>query len=215
MNLSNNVILITGGTSGIGLELVRQFYGFGNKIIIASSHPDKLEQVKKAFPAIEICVCDLRDASSVRSLIAKCLLQYPDINVLINNAGIQYNYLLTEVLDGYEKIEDEIRVNLISPVQLTYGLLPILLNKAESAIINISSALAFVPKMSAPVYCATKSALHVQTQVMRYQLEHARVKVFEIIPPLVETPMTQGRGKGKITSKQLVDEFLRNFKNNK
>lgn len=215
MNLSNNTILITGGTSGIGLELVRQFYGYNNKIIVVSGNQSNLDRVRTEFPEIEICFCDLADALSVQRLIEKCLLQYSDINVLINNAAVQYSYEWTAEPDGYKKIEAEIRINFISPAQLIYGLMPILISKSSSAIVNVSSALAFVPKKTAPVYCATKAAVHIQTKALRYQLENSPVKVFEIIPSLVETPMTHGRGTGKISPKQLVDEFLRNFKKDK
>lgn len=100
-------------------------------------------------------------------------------------------------------------------MQLIYGLLPLLTTKLNAAIVNISSGLAFAPKKTAPIYCATKSAIHNATKALRYQLETATVKVFEIIPPLVDTPMTEERGKGKILPKQLVDEFIKNFSNDK
>ncbi len=215
MYTRNNVILITGGTSGIGYELVRQFYELENKIIVTSSNHDRLVQLENQFPKIKTTVCDLSNPLAVRNLIDKCLFEHHDINVVINNAGIQYNYAWKEEADGYNKIETEIRVNFISPMQIIYGLLPLLTVKQDSAIVNISSALAFAPKKSAPVYCATKSAIRNGTKALRYQLENTTVKVFEIIPPLVDTAMTQGRGKGKISPKQLVDEFLKNFKNSK
>jgi len=134
---------------------------------------------------------------------------------VINNAGISNNYTWTDEKDGYNKIANEICVNFTSPMQIIYGLLPILTTKNNSAIVNVSSGLAFAPKKSAPIYCATKSAIHNGTKALRYQIENTTVKVFEIIPPLVDTAMTEGRGKGKITPKQLVDEFIRNFKNDK
>lgn len=212
MKLNKNVILITGGTSGIGLEMVRQFYELDNKLIVTSSNQDNLDKLKIKFPNISILTCDLSDSQSVRKLIDKCLTEYSDINIVINNAGVQKNYIWIEEKDGYEKIEHEIRVNFTSPMQIIYGLLPILTNKKSSAIVNVSSGLAFAPKKSAPIYCATKSAIHNGTKALRYQLEATTVKVFEIIPPLVDTAMTKGRGKGKISPKQLVDEFIRNFK---
>lgn len=211
MKLSNNTILITGGTSGIGLEIVRQFYELNNKLIVTSSNQENLEKIKTQCPNIDIIVCDLRDYSSVRNLITECLNNHKDINILINNAGVQHNYTWTEEKDGYNKIENEIRINLTSPMQIIYGLLPILTIKPASAIVNISSGLAFAPKKSAPIYCATKSAIHNGTKALRYQLENSKVKVFEIIPPLVDTAMTKGRGKGKISPRKLVDEFIGNF----
>jgi uncharacterized oxidoreductase len=157
----------------------------------------------------------LGDSLSVQNLIEKCLTEHMEINIVINNAGIQNNYTWSLENDGQNKIENEIRINLISPMQITYGLLPLLTSKQTSAIINVSSALAFAPKKSAPIYCATKSAIHNGTKALRYQLESTSVKVFEIIPPLVETAITEGRGKGKILPKQLVDEFIFDLKNDK
>jgi uncharacterized oxidoreductase len=215
MQTNKNVILITGGTSGIGLELVRQFYELDNKIIVTSSNQDNLGKLKIQFPKIETLVCNLGDNLSVRNLIDKCFVEYSDINIVINNAGIQNNYTWTEEKNGYNKIENEIQINFTSPMQIIYGLLPLLTTKQSSAIVNVSSGLAFAPKKSAPIYCATKSAIHNGTKSLRYQLETTTVKVFEIIPPLVATAMTEGRGKGKISSKQLVDEFIGNFKNDK
>lgn len=215
MQTNNNVILLTGGTSGIGLEMVRQFYELDNKLIVTSSNQENLGKLKIQFPKIETVVCDLGDNLSVRKLIDKCLSEHNDINIVINNAGIQNNYIWTEEKDGFYKIENEIRVNFTSPMQIIYGLLPLLTTKQNSAVINVSSGLAFTPKKSAPIYCATKSAIHNGTKALRYQLENSTVKVFEIIPPLVDTAMTEGRGKGKITPKQLVDEFLNNFKKDK
>jgi len=213
MQTSHHTILITGGTSGIGLELVRQFYRLGNHILVASSNAKKLEQLKSEFPKIEIMSCDLSDRFSVRKLIDHCLTSYREIDMVINNAGIQNNYTWVDEKEGYKKIEDEIQINFTSPMQIIYGLLPLLIEKPNSAIVNVSSGLAFVPKKSAPIYCATKSAIHNATKALRYQLETTSVKVFEIIPPLVDTAMTKGRGKGKISPKQLVDEFIRNLEN--
>jgi short-subunit dehydrogenase involved in D-alanine esterification of teichoic acids len=211
MQITNNVILLTGGTSGIGLEMVRQFYERDNKLIVASRNGANLAQLKVQFPKIETLVCNLGDSASVQKLIDDILTNHKDVNIVINNAGIQNNYTWTEEKDGYNKIEHEIRVNLTSPMQIIYGLLPLLITRPISAIVNISSALAFAPKKSAPIYCATKAAIHNGTKALRYQLESTSVKVFEIIPSLVDTPMTEGRGKGKITPKQLVDEFLSHF----
>lgn len=215
MRIVENTILITGGTSGIGREMVSQFYGLNNKLIVASSNLENLLNLQKEFSKIEIILCDLSDHNSVKNLISTCLEKFQDINVLINNAGIQYNYLWTENRHYYDRIERETIINFTSPMQITYGLLPVLIDKKESAIINISSALAYAPKKSAIIYCATKSAIHNATKALRYQLENTTVKVFEIIPPLVDTNMTKGNGKGKMSPKRLVDSFMINFKKNK
>jgi uncharacterized oxidoreductase len=214
MQLNNNTILITGGTSGIGLELVKRFYELGNQIIVTSSNQINLDNLKNQFPKISTIQCDLGDTESVQKLIQN-RLQNHEINIIINNAGIQNNYNWFEEKDGFAKIQNEITINYTSPMLLIYGLLPILNSQPSSAIINISSGLAFAPKTSAPIYCGIKSAIHNSTKAIRYQLENTNIKVFEIIPPLVDTAMTKGRGSGKITPKQLVDEFMTNLKNDK
>lgn len=141
----------------------------------------------------------------------KLVNRYPNVNILINNAGIQYNYEFTNPEITPELIEAELRTNLIAPLQLIKLMLPHLLNKPEAAIINVSSGLGLVPKESAPVYCGSKAGIHIATKALRWQLETTSIKVFEIIAPLVDTPMTQGRGKGKISPDALVNEFWHDF----
>ena len=111
MQLNKNVILITGGTSGIGLELVRQLYEFDNKLIVSSSNQDNLDKLKIKFPNISTLTCDLGDSLSVRKLIDTCIAEYNNINIVINNAGIQNNYIWTNEKEGYRKIENEIHIN--------------------------------------------------------------------------------------------------------
>lgn len=140
---------------------------------------------------------------------------HSDLNILINNAAVQFNYSFIEEKELADKIEYEISTNFTAPVKLTGFLLPLLLKNKNSAVINVSSGLFISPKKSASVYCATKSAMHSFTKTLRYQLEETGIKVFEIIPALIDTPMTEGRGKSKITPEKLVDEFMRNFKSDK
>ncbi len=214
MELNKHVILITGGTSGIGLELVKRFYKLDNQLIVVSSNGKKLEELQQKFPGIITKICHLGKREEVQHLVEDCLQHHPDIDMLVNNAGVQYNYDFKTEKKAQEKIEQEIEINLISPLLLTYGLLPLLLNKSTAALINVSSALALTPKKSAPVYCATKAGIHIGTKALRYQLENTSVKVFEIIPPLVDTPMTFGREAAKISPQKLVKEFIEDFKDN-
>lgn len=208
MHPENHVILLTGGTSGIGRALLRRFLQLGNSLIATSSKEENLAALKQEFPQVATIHCDLGDPQSVQALIQTCLEKHRDISMVINNAGIQYNYSWLQEPQAYSKMEEEIRVNLTSPLQISYGLLPLLKEKKEAAIINVSSVLALVPKQSAPVYCGTKAGLHIATKALRYQLENTSIKVFEILPPLVDTPMTAGRGQGKISPDDLVDEFM-------
>ena len=215
MKVTGNTILITGGSSGIGLALAKRFLKLGNKVIITGRNEEKLKQIKEELPGIHCFVGDLTHKSSLDELVLLMEQEYPDLNILINNAGIQYNYSFVDEPDLSYKIDYEISTNITAPIKLTGFLLPILLKNQNSAIVNVSSVLFISPKASASVYCASKSAIHSFTKTLRYQLETTDTKVFEIIPSLIDTPMTEGRGKSKISAEQLTDEFFRNFKKNK
>ncbi len=207
MKTTENIVLITGGTSGIGLALAKRFLDLGNEVIVTGTNATKAAEVQSQLPSMQIELADMCDRSALDRLVAK----YPHVNILINNVGIQYNFDFADPSISFDRIETELDINLVSHLYLTKQYLPQLLTKSTAAIINISSGLAIVPKQSAPIYCASKAALHSFTRALRWQLEDTTVKVFEIIPPIVDTPMTAGRGKGKISPEALVTEFLTNF----
>ena len=214
MKINNNVILITGGSSGIGLALMQVFLKEGNRVIITGRNLEKLNALKSSNPNLDIFCGDLSDENVIEDLAKFIKEKYSDLNIVINNAAIQLNYYFDKEQEVEDKIKYEIATNLSAPILLNAKLIPILKNKPESAIVNISSGLFLAPKESASVYCATKSALHSYTKTLRFQLESLGIKVFEIIPALIETPMTEGRGKNKMSPEDLVDEFIRNFKKN-
>lgn len=212
MHTSNHVVLITGGASGIGLALAKKFVAENNKVIITGRNFEKLLAVKQTYPTIDIELADVNNEQDVSRLVEK----YKEVvTILINNAGIQYNYEFCAELDGQHFIKHELDTNVYAPIKLTHLFGAHLLAKETAAIINISSGLGLVPKKSAPVYCSTKAAIHIFTKALRYQLASTSVKVFEIIPPLVDTDMTKGRGSGKISPEQLADEFWSAFKKDK
>lgn len=215
MIATGNTILITGGSSGIGLALAKRFLMLKNKVIITGRNLTKLEQIKAEFPEIVIFKGDLTVKNSLDELVMLIEQHHSGINILINNAAVQYNYNFIDEQDLTYKIDYEILANITAPVKLTGLLLPLLLKHKNSAVINVSSGLFISPKKSASVYCATKSAIHSFSKTLRYQLEETSTKVFEIIPALINTPMTEGRGKSKITPEQLVDEFIQNFRADK
>ncbi|MFF2483922.1 SDR family oxidoreductase [Paenibacillus sp. NPDC058071] len=214
MNTSGHTVLITGGASGIGLALTEQFIRNGNKVIVAGRNESKLSELKARYPDVQVILCDI-SRDSDRSRLVKWLNdEHSDLSVLVNNAGIQYNYAFTgeNIQEAERKIKEETDINLITPIMLIAQLLPLLSRHPQAAIVNISSALGIVPKKSAPVYCATKAGLHLFTKALRYQLESTPIQVFEVIPPLVDTDMTKGRGRGKISAEQLAAEFWRAYR---
>jgi len=211
MKLSNNIVFITGGASGIGLSLAKAFITHNNKVIICGRNLDKLDQAKKKVPSIHVIRCDVTNRDDIRKTIEFFTSQGLDPNILVNNAGIQHRYDLLHEINADDKIREEIEINFTSVASLTYRLLPILMKSPQAAIINISSFLGIVPKGSAPVYCATKAALHVFSKALRYQCEKSSIKVFEVLTPLVETDMTKGRedDAGKISPDKLASSVLR------
>jgi uncharacterized oxidoreductase len=211
---SGHTVLITGGASGIGLALTKQFIRHGNKVIIVGRNVGKLNEVKANDPKITVIGCDINHEDDTGRLVKELYQNYPDLSVLVNNAGIQYNYSFADSPDAHKlsKIREEIDINLTAPIRLTMELLPLLSRHEESAVVNVSSGLGLTPKKSAPVYCATKAGLHVFTKALRYQLEPTGVKVFEIIPPLVDTAMTRGRGRRKLSAESLAGEFWRAYR---
>lgn len=193
MNLSCNTILITGGTSGIGLELARQFLAAGNTVLVTGRSEARLAEARKAFPALHTFICDQRDPASIASACAAIARTFPSLNVLINNAGIGLKLNLNETDRPLPDLENEIRTNLIGPIQLINQLLPVLKRQQSATIVNVTSGLAFVPLALKPIYSATKAAMHSYTQSLRAQLRHSSVKVVELAPPAIDTAFNKGQ----------------------
>lgn len=203
MNLSENTILITGGASGIGLRFAERFLSEGNEVIICGRREDILLGVKDRYPKIHTRVCDLAEETERVELFEWATENFPALNVLMNNAGIQRRVTLHESED-WQETRSEIAINFNAPVHLSRLFIPHLLKQTNPAILNVTSGLSFTPLPSVPVYCATKAALHSFTISMRYQLERTPVEVIEIIPPAVDTDLG---GVGLHTFGVNADEF--------
>jgi len=209
MHTTGNTILITGATSGIGLAFAKEFILLGNTVIICGRRAERLAQLKETYPHIITKVCDMADAAQRTELADWVMQNYPDVNMLINNAGIQLAMDLTHPVN-LEQLYAEVDTNFIAPVHLTSLLVPHLSAQQQSAIINITSGLAFVPIAFMPVYCATKAALHSLTLSLRHQLKDTHIKVFEIAPPSVDTELGHQRRADKNQSHggMPVTEFI-------
>jgi uncharacterized oxidoreductase len=187
MNLTGNTILITGGGSGIGRALAEQFHQLGNQVIIAGRRQHTLDAVAAANPGIRTIALDTADHASIASAVRKLTADYPNLNVLLNNAGI----MRPEDLKRGDPTTAEaiVATNLLGPIRLTAALMPHLLAQPAAAILNVSSGLGFVPMALTPTYSATKAAIHSYTQSLRYQLQDTAIEVLEIIPPWVATEL--------------------------
>ncbi|NQU56819.1 MAG: SDR family NAD(P)-dependent oxidoreductase [Rhodospirillales bacterium] len=205
MELKNKTILITGGTSGIGLELVRLLWERGNEMIVIGRSQHKLDDLKDQFVGINSYQCDLSQRQQIEEVMDAVIARHPDISVLINNAAVQFTPTFISEDFDHDSIGYEITTNLTAPLWMTSLLLAsALLQQSQALIVNVSSGLAFFPKKESAVYCATKAALHSISQSLRYQLAETQVGVTEVILPLVDTPMTQGRGSRKMTAEQVA-----------
>ncbi|AOT10239.1 SDR family oxidoreductase [Pseudoalteromonas luteoviolacea] len=212
MNLVNKVIVITGGTSGIGRQIVDQLHA-QNTIIVIARNSKRLEQLKKRYKNVICFSADLSDPECYKPLSEQIKAQYPRIDVLINNAAVQNEPLFTDPNFEYEQIAREINVNFTAVCSLSFLLLPALnASDSQSVILNINSGLSFVAKKSACVYCASKAALNLFSQSLSYQLEHTNIKVLQAFIPLVDTPMTQGRGDNKISAECAAKSILKGLK---
>ena len=192
MKTRDNVILITGGGSGIGRGLAEAFHALGNQVLIAGRRQQALDATTQANPGMVSYVVDLQDPSALREFAARLTRDFPALNVLINNSGIMRAEQLLAQTDGLADMEATITTNLLGPIRLTAALLPLLQQQPRSAIMNVTSGLAFVPLAATPTYCATKAALHSYSQSLRYQLKGTTTEVLELIPPYVATDLMNG-----------------------
>ncbi|MGA7628038.1 SDR family oxidoreductase [Methanoregula sp.] len=202
MRLDGNTVLITGGATGIGLALAKAFIQGGSEVIVCARTENHLKEAKKILPSLHTRKANVANETERQVLYEWAVAKFPKINVLVNNAGIQRMIDFrkgTEDLFKYrvEDGEDEIEINLRALVYMTALFTPHLSHQKEAAIINVSSGLAFMPMAPLPVYCATKAAVHSFSITLRQQLEGTSVRVFEMIPPMVDTNLDKGARKAR------------------
>lgn len=187
MKMTNNTILITGGTSGIGYELARKLCDT-NTVIITGRNQEKLEKVKAELKNVEIYQSNVSDPKEIVKLYDYISKTFPNLNMLMNNAGVSKKIDLhtdTDLLD----LTLEVETNLNGLMRMCVQFLPLLKQQKMAAIVNTSSILSMVPIAKSPVYCATKAAVHSFTQSLRIQLKDTNIKVFELAPPATVTPI--------------------------
>ena len=206
MKLTGNTVLITGGASGIGFALARQMADRGNRVVICGRSEESLERAKAQAPALLTCVCDVADPASRRALLAWLKTAHPGLNVVINNAGVQYRRSFTDAT-ALQNLDQEVSINFTAPIHLIGEVLPLLMQQPQAVIVNVSSGLAFSPMADVPVYCATKAAIHSFTLSLRHQLRATGVRVVELAPPIVDTGLGSGaRSEGTARQQMMSPE---------
>jgi len=212
MKTTNNTILITGGSAGIGFEMARLFSENGNQVIITGRNPERMAGAIARLKNTSAIVSDVNDAEDVEKLIARLNKDFPTLNVLINNAGTANYYDMTVPdINAFGKASEEILTNYLSIIRLNERLLPLLTQQPEAAIVNVSSIVAFAARAnSLPTYGASKAALHSYTNSLRIMMEGTPVKVFELMPPLVDTEFSAaiGGAANGIPPQQVADDLL-------
>lgn len=190
MNLKNRTILITGGTAGIGLSFALKFIELGNTVIVTGRRQAVLDAVKAKHPMLHTIQSDVAEPAQIVSLVARIKKEFPNLDVLMNNAGISRYKNLSKCDSDLPGLMTEMNINVGGVIRMTSAFIEIL-KANKGTLINVSSALAFVPVPGIPIYCATKAAIHSYTQSLRFQLEGTGVEVIELMPPAVTTEMTE------------------------
>ena len=213
MKMKDNTVLITGGATGIGFALAESFTKLGNRVIICGRRVDRLEEAKKRLPSLTVGRYDVSKEQDRNEMYAWIETNFKEINVLINNAGIQRRVDFTKGMDDLLKSEDEIDINLKAQVHLSALFVPMLSKQKEAAIVNMSSGLGFVPLTMFPIYSATKAAIHSFTISLRHQLRGTSIKVFEVIPPTVHDTELKGkpieRAEWTVSSSEVADAVVK------
>lgn len=207
MKLTGRTILITGGSAGIGLAFALRFLELGNQVIVTGRRESALYELKAKYPKLHTIQSDVADPAQVALLARRVEAGYPKLDVLMNNAGIMLHKNLKVPAADLDELMSEVNINVGGVIRTTSAFIDIL-TANKGTVINVSSALAFVPLPSAPIYCATKAAVHSYTQSLRFQLEETGVEVVDLMPPAVKTDMnaeiTEGDGVTLMTTDELI-----------
>ncbi|MEH6346018.1 MAG: SDR family NAD(P)-dependent oxidoreductase [Bermanella sp.] len=199
--MKNKTILITGASRGIGLALAKQL-SVNNTVLAVARDKARLDALAKSHGVIALPT-DLSERCQVEALIVNVATHWPELSVLFNNAAIQQPLDFLQEWQPH-KLDTELTINLHSPIRLCHGFIPLLAAQKESWIINTTSVLAVSPKQSTPVYNASKAALRLFTQALRYQLHHTCIKVCEVIPPVTNTALSNASAKQNSPSPEWV-----------
>jgi len=209
MDLTGNTIFITGGGSGIGRGLAEALHGLGNQVIVSGRRKGHLEATTKANPGMQSVELNVEDPASIASVTTRLIADFPNLNVLINNAGVMQTDDAAGVIDD-AVLKSTIATNLLGPIRLTSALIEHLKKQAKAAVIYNTSVLGYVPLALAAVYSSTKAALHTYTLSQRYKLRGTSVSVLEIVPPWVQTDLMNSNEEPRaMPLREFIDETIK------
>ena len=207
MNSTGNTVLITGGSSGIGLALAKRLIASGNEVVVCGRDRGRLDAAQAELPGLMAIQADVADPASRVALVAQVQSRFPNLNVLVNNAGLLHVCDMTAPLH-VGQLADEIAVNLMAPVHLISVLLPAMRRHPSCTVANVSSGYVFLPSARTPLYSATKTALHVYTRGLRYQFAGSGIQVTEVMPPATDTAMASHYTGAKMAPEQVARHIV-------
>jgi uncharacterized oxidoreductase len=219
MEMSGNTVLITGGATGIGYAMAELFLAAGNDVIICGRREERLIAAQRVHPELHVRISNVAKEGDRRKLAEWVTTTFGKLNILVNNAGVQRDIDFTKGIAEYLAGENEIAINLEAPVILSGLFIPLLTGKKGAAIINVSSGLGFVPAARMPVYSATKAGIHAFSLALRHQLAKTGIKVFEVVPPAVDTELNaegraqRGNFKADLKPAEYVASVMKAFEN--
>ncbi|MBI2387658.1 MAG: SDR family NAD(P)-dependent oxidoreductase [Elusimicrobia bacterium] len=208
MKLTGRTVLVTGGSAGIGRAFALKFVELGNEVIVTGRRRAALDELKAKHPKLHVIQSDAADPAQIAALASRVKEEFPKLDVLMNNAGVLLYKNLRAPAADLAGLTSEMDINVGGVIRTTSAFIG-LLTANKGAVINVSSGLAFVPLPAAPIYSATKAAIHSYTQSLRFQLEEAGVEVVEIMPPGVRTDMTAAMADGEGVSLMTTDELVK------
>ncbi|QLE58178.1 SDR family oxidoreductase [Nostoc sp. TCL26-01] len=214
MKINDNTVLITGGSSGIGLAIAQALLNLNNRVIICGRNQQKLAQASQAYPQLHTFLCDVTKPDQVSEMFTAIKSQFGNLNLLVNNAGIIKFYDFLHDEDAVISGEEEIATNLVGTLRVTKAALPLLLNSPESAIVNLSSIVALVPSATTAIYSATKAAVHSFSCSLRQQLQPNNIKVFEVMPPFVDTEAIKQINTDKVSPAEVAEALIKGLRTN-
>ena len=188
--LSDNTILITGGSSGIGRALAEAFHDLGNQVIVTGRRQPLLDEMMAKRPGLTGITADVTDTASLARAAEEIHSRFPGLNMLIANAGISASEDMTSGDWNASAAEALVQTNIMGVIRSVAAFLPVIREQPGATIMATSSNLAFIPRADFPTYCATKAFLHSWLQSLRHQLRHVPVEVLELSPPYVQTALT-------------------------
>ncbi|MBL0745346.1 SDR family oxidoreductase [Chryseolinea lacunae] len=213
MKTTQNTVLITGGSAGIGFEIAKQFAAKGNAVIITGRDQDRLNRAAAQIPGVTAIPFDVTKGDNVDQLAKTLAAKFPNLNVVVNNAGRAFVHSLSDDYGTFEKASEEMLTNYLSVIRLNEALLPLLKKQDEAAIVNVTSIVAFAPNHKLSTYGASKAALHSYSQSLRLALaKSSNIKVFELMPPLVNTEFsTEIGGERGIPPSEVASDLVSAF----